>query len=275
MALVNKQWHQSDWIGLGATAVIHLLVLAAAMLMNMDSPQQQRTSFIEVTLGEYKSGTLAEYSQEKNKQVATRPTPSETPTEEPETEQEPTEQKQTPTADEETKPVDLPDQQEEVDEPEVTTPEVEETDPKEQQKEASEEQTEVAPEARKAEETQEGAETSGDVRGAKGDPNAAQGTGNDQDKSAPYELKWEGNIERAPQVQPMPSYSAEVEAVITVRFQVKPDGTVGRIIPLKKMNPELEREVISTLRSWRFSQLPSGVPQKAQWGTITFRFVFD
>lgn len=65
------------------------------------------------------------------------------------------------------------------------------------------------------------------------------------------------------------------EATITIRFKVKPDGSIGRVVPLKKMNPKLEREVTRTLRSWRFSQLPSGLPQQSQWGTITFRFVLE
>lgn len=94
-------------------------------------------------------------------------------------------------------------------------------------------------------------------------------------KSAPYELKWEGDIERNPMVQPLPDNIADAEATITIRFEVKPDGTVGRIVPLKEMNPELEREVMRTLRSWRFSRLPSGVPQQSQWATITFRFVVE
>jgi TonB family protein len=71
----------------------------------------------------------------------------------------------------------------------------------------------------------------------------------------------------------MPNYVVEVEAVISVRFEVRADGTVGRIQPLQRMNPELEREVMTTLRSWRFSRLPAGVPQESQWGRITFRFV--
>ena len=41
------------------------------------------------------------------------------------------------------------------------------------------------------------------------------------------------------------------------------------------MNAELETEVQSILRSWRFSRLPSSVPQQPQWGTITFQFVFS
>lgn len=99
------------------------------------------------------------------------------------------------------------------------------------------------------------------------------GTSNDPVRSAPYQLAWEGDIQRAPLQQPMPRYVVEVEAVITVRFEVRADGTVGRVQPLQRMNPELEREVLSTLRSWRFSPLPAGVPQESQYGRITFRFV--
>ncbi len=101
------------------------------------------------------------------------------------------------------------------------------------------------------------------------------GTSNDPVRSAPYQLAWEGDIQRAPLQQPMPNYVVEVEAVITVRFEVRPDGTVGSLQPLQRMNPELEREVMNTLRGWRFSQLPKrpGVPQESQWGRITFRFV--
>lgn len=95
------------------------------------------------------------------------------------------------------------------------------------------------------------------------------------DRSAPYDLQWEGELDRSPMVQPLPSNPTNEEATITIRFEVKPDGSLGRVFPLRQMNPELEREVMSTLRSWRFSRLPSGVPQEPQWGTITFRFVLD
>jgi TonB family protein len=97
----------------------------------------------------------------------------------------------------------------------------------------------------------------------------------ENESHAPYELKWEGDIDRAPMVQSLPGNVSNSESVITVRFEVRPDGTVGRVIPLRKMGPELEREVMSTLRTWRFSRLPSGSPQQTQWGTITFRFVFE
>lgn len=94
-------------------------------------------------------------------------------------------------------------------------------------------------------------------------------------ESEPYEIQWEGDIERIPLIQPLPNNVADIEAVITVRIEIRPNGTVGRIIPLRKMSPELETEVMRTLRSWRFNNLPTGIPQQPQWGTITFRFITD
>lgn len=92
-------------------------------------------------------------------------------------------------------------------------------------------------------------------------------------ESAPFDLKWEGDLDRSPLVQPLPSNTTNTEGEVSVRFEVRPDGTVGRIIPLRKLDPELEQEVQRTLRNWKFSRLPAGAPQQAQWGTITFRFM--
>ena len=91
---------------------------------------------------------------------------------------------------------------------------------------------------------------------------------------SPYELKWEGDIRRVPLAQPLPINIGNSNASITVRFEVRPNGTVGRIIPLRKMHAELEMEIMRTLRSWRFNRLPKGI-QQPQWGTVTFRFITD
>ena len=88
-----------------------------------------------------------------------------------------------------------------------------------------------------------------------------------------FELKWEGELGRDPRVIPLPVNRTNTDATITIRFEVNPDGSIGRTLPIQRMNPELEREVMRTLRNWRFNPLPSHVPQEAQWGTITFRFV--
>ena len=261
--------------GLAASGITAVVLLLFSIWYSIDTNRNMRPYFIEVEFGEFQSGQLSEFSEQQNEQLATRQNPSETPTEEPvEDSPEPETTPET-TAQENTKPVDLPDEVEEVLEDPVETPETEVLDPTQNASEVAEEEIEIPPQAQMDEEQSEGAEESGDPDGNRGATDSDQGSGTDTDESAPYELQWEGDIERAPMVQPLPSNVANTEAVITVRFEVRPNGTVGRIIPLRKMNPELETEVLRTLRSWRFSRLPSGVPQQAQWGTITFRFVFD
>lgn len=234
-----------------------------------------RPSFIEVEFGEFQSGAPAEFAEEQAEQVATRPEPSETEPENVEPDEtDPVEEEQ-PTTEETVKPVDAPEQTEEIDAEVVETPETDKVDPQDETAADESEEVTVPPKTEEADVQQEGEETSGDEEGNTGELDADQGTGNEQEKSAPYELNWEGDIERNPTVQPLPDNVSGDEATITIRFEVKPDGSIGRIIPLKKMNAELEREVMKTLRSWRFSRLPSGIPQESQWGTITFRFVFD
>ena len=261
--------------GLAVSSITALLLLLFSIWYSIDLDQGMRPSFIEVEFGEFQSGQLSEFSEQQNEQVATRQNPSKTPTEEPvEDAPEPENTPET-SALENTKPVDLPDEIEEVIEQTVQTPDTEILDPSQNASEVAEEEIEIPPQSQMDEDQSDGAEESGDPDGNRGATDSDQGSGTDTDETAPYELKWEGDIERAPMVQPLPTNVANAEAVITVRFEVRPNGTVGRIIPLRKMNAELETEVLRTLRSWRFSRLPSGVPQQAQWGTITFRFVFS
>lgn len=264
-----------DRFGLMVTGGVHVVLLAIFLLYTFTIEANVRPSYIEVEFGEFRSGTPAEYAEQQAEQVETRPNPSETEPENPEPETPDPVEEQESTTEETTKPVDVPDQVEEVEEQEVKTPETDKVDPQKETSTEEEKEVTVPPKSEKDEIQQEGAENSGDEQGNTGELNADQGTGNEQQKSAPYELKWEGDIERNPMVQPLPDNTTGSEATITIRFEVKPDGSVGRIIPVKKMNPELEREVMRTLRSWRFSRLPSGVPRQSQWGTITFRFVLE
>lgn len=267
---------EEDRFGLGITAAIHLILIIIAILYTIDFNLQSRAAFMEVTLGEFRSGTIAQQAPVQREQVATRPNPAETPPEDPDPEiTQPVETPQNP-VEETTKPVNLPEQTEEiVDDETVETPETDIINP--QTNEQTEDVVEEVspPQTQEAEQVEEGVEESGDERGTRGDPNVDQGIGNNPDRSAPYDLQWEGELNRSPMVQPLPANQTNEEAVITIRFEVHPDGSLGRVLPLRKMNPELEREVMRTLRGWRFSRLPSGVPQEPQWGTITFRFVLD
>ncbi|HEX6982955.1 MAG TPA: TonB family protein [Balneolaceae bacterium] len=264
-----------DRFALMVSGGIHLVLLLLFLVYSFSTEVNMRPSFIEVEFGEFNTGSPAEFAEQKNEEVATSPDPSEVEPEQPEpTPPEPVEQQQT-TTQKTVKPVDIPDQTEEIQEEELQTPETDKVDPKKETAVEVPKKVMVPPMTEQAEVQEEGEEISGDQQGNTGEMNVDQGSGNDDEKSSPYELTWEGNIERAPMVQPLPDNIAGTEATITIRFEVKPNGTLGRIIPLKKMNPELEREVMQTLRNWRFSRLPSGVPQQSQWGTITFRFVLE
>lgn len=272
---IKRHTDEEDRFGLAITAAIHIVILIIALLYTIES-NMNRAAFMEVTLGEFRSGMLAQQSEVQNEQVATRPNPSEVEPEEVDPEiTEPVETPQNP-VEETSKPVDLPDQEEEIpDDETVETPDTDVINPETEEETEEVVEEVVPPQTQEDEEITEGVEDSGDEEGAAGDPNVDQGPGNTPDKSAPYDLQWEGELNRSPMIQPLPDNQTNEEAVITIRFEVHPDGSLGRVIPLKKMNPELEREVMRTLRSWRFSRLPSGAPQEPQWGTITFRFVLE
>lgn len=272
---MQPHFTKDDGRALIATIGVASLLLAFSLWYTIDMGRNMRPSFIEVEFGEFQTGSMTEFSEQENEEVATRPNPSEVETEEPTEESPEVEDVPEETTVEDTKPVDLPDEVEEVVEEAIETPVTDEIDPTQVTEESQEEEVEIAPIAQEDIETQEGAEESGDVDGAVGDTDSDQGLGNDEENTSPYELKWEGDLVRDRRLGSLPRNTANVEAVITVRFQVRPDGTVGQIIPLRKMSPELEREVMTTLRTWRFTRLPESAPQEIQWGSITFRFVFD
>lgn len=255
------------------TAAVHILILVLAVLYRVTLSPDERPAYIEVTLGEFQSGAPAERAEQMEQEVETRP---EQPRPEPEDPAEVVpEEVVEPVQEvlEEVKPVDLPDQPELEAGEEIESPETEIIDQNVTDQPQEQAPSEV-PEAVVGTVPQEGVPESGDEAGDVGEMNVEQGTGRTEESSSPYDLQWEG-LERNPMVQPLPVNPVNEEAIVRFRFQVNPDGSIGRIIPLIKGNPELEREVQRTLRSWKFSRLPASAPQEAQWGTITFRFVLD
>jgi TonB family protein len=264
-----------DQFALATTGGVHLVLIVFFILYSFNINQNVRPSFIEIEFGEYKSGTQAEFAEQTNEEVATSPNPSEVEPKEPEPDQPEPVEEQVATTAETTKPVDVPDQKEEVQEEELKTPETDKVDPEKETSTEKKEEVVIPPKTKRAETQQQGAENSGDKEGNQGKINADQGTGNEVEKAAPFNLNIEG-ISRDPLVKPIPDNAAGYEATITIRFEVTPEGRVTNIIPLRKSgSPEIDREVITTLNSWRFSRLPSNVPQQNQTGTITFRFVLD
>ena len=62
------------------------------------------------------------------------------------------------------------------------------------------------------------------------------------------------------------------EAVVKIRFTVRPDGSVGQMVPMQKGDPTLEEITIKALRQWRFNPLGRTENQRNVQGIITFRY---
>lgn len=74
---------------------------------------------------------------------------------------------------------------------------------------------------------------------------------------------------------PLPEVRVNVETEIELKFWVLPDGTVGRVIPLRKGDTTLETIAINYLKNWRFEPLTTSGAQEEQWGTIPFKFLLQ
>lgn len=65
---------------------------------------------------------------------------------------------------------------------------------------------------------------------------------------------------------------AESSGDIKLRFWVLPDGTVGRVLPIRKGSAYLEGIAVNHIKRWRFSPLAKEGPRREEWGTVLYRF---
>lgn len=88
------------------------------------------------------------------------------------------------------------------------------------------------------------------------------------------DVDWGGKGIRKIQSWNIPPYPDGVakEADVKLQFSILPDGTVGKIIPLRKADTRLEMAAINSLRKWRFEPIPSSKKQLEQVVMITFPF---
>jgi len=70
----------------------------------------------------------------------------------------------------------------------------------------------------------------------------------------------------------MPQVKLKVDVEIELTLWVLPNGTVDRVVPSVKGDPDLERIAIQYLKQWRFVPLPKDQPQVEQSGTIPIKF---
>lgn len=261
--------------GITVSVATHLVLLLIAWLIYSTPQEEERVALMEVTLGEFQEAAPAQTGPEPIDEPEDTPEPDPQPEPEPEpAEPEP----ETPPLTEPEAPVELPEQPEPVISDEVIeTPETQEPDPESIPEPEPEPEPELEPEPAEEPEPEPRRPSllGGNPAESSDRDSSEDGAGRDDESSAPYSLEWEGDISRDPQTNPLPEYTVDVEAVITVRFAVEPDGTVGSVTPLRRTDPDLENEVVRTVRQWRFNRLPSGVPQETQHGVVTFRFVLD
>ena len=92
-----------------------------------------------------------------------------------------------------------------------------------------------------------------------------------EDSQSAFEIR--GPVSKRRQVVYKPSLpkTAPAEGEIELKFWVLPDGTVGRIVPVKRGDPFLEEEAIRYLKKWKFNPLDKA--QGEEWGIIPIRFV--
>jgi TonB family protein len=69
---------------------------------------------------------------------------------------------------------------------------------------------------------------------------------------------------------PLPEPVASMGGLIKLKFWVLPDGSIGRIVPLVRSDPALEKAAIEFLEKWRFEPVAKGSPE--QWGILPIRF---
>ncbi len=78
---------------------------------------------------------------------------------------------------------------------------------------------------------------------------------------------------RVTYIPPIPRVETPVETQFEIKFWVRPDGTVDRVIPVRRAGDiELERIATDYLGKWRFGAIPENEPQVEEWGTVTVEF---
>jgi outer membrane biosynthesis protein TonB len=164
---LKKYLKDENRFGAAVTGVLHLLLLIFAILYHIHMDVDTRPAYIEVTLGEFQTGTVAEYAEQQQEEVATRPDPPPVEPDEPDPEIPEPEETPQPEAEETAKPVDLADQIEEIDAEVLETPDTDQINPEVVQQQ-QEEVVESPPRIAEADQIREGEEESGHVDGTRG-----------------------------------------------------------------------------------------------------------
>jgi TonB family protein len=85
------------------------------------------------------------------------------------------------------------------------------------------------------------------------------------------EIEWGGGGNRIVLMKKPPKFprGVNLSGEIRIKFRVQPDGTVSRMVILKKTDPALENAALEALKQWRFNPIKDSVEME---GIIPFRF---
>lgn len=84
------------------------------------------------------------------------------------------------------------------------------------------------------------------------------------------DIDWGGGGNRVVLVKKKPPFPSGAQpATIRIQFRVRPNGTVGRMMPLQKADPRLEQAAMDALRLWKFNPIPGSAEMV---GIIPFQF---
>jgi hypothetical protein len=224
------QFKKDDWLSIGGSLALHLVLLLMLSLMIGASVEETPVGFIEVDFGPFAEGRPV---------VSARPQPQD-PTPEP-VEADPEEEQQPAVAPpEDVRPVDLPEQVEEIqDEEVIEVPEAETIAP-----DQSQEEEEIVDEVPQPETETVQPLGSGALTDLSGELPGDEGESNEPNRSSPFQIE---GLNRAPVSTPLPVYSEQVNAIIQVRIVVDPQGRIIQRIPLIKGNANLEKAVMDAL----------------------------
>ena len=245
---------KEDRTGLAFSAGFHIVVLVLLAWLSVSAAETQPMGFLEVEFGPFSEGRPI-------RQAPVQEQPEPQPQEE-----QPQQERRTPVAPpENVKPVELPDadqnnaEEETVDVPksEVIAPQKSTTKAEKPDEKPQEAKEVVRPLGSGALTKDDGADT--------GD----EGKSNQEKASAPYQIE---GLNREAVNTPLPVYVADRDVRMTVRIEVDPRGNVTSVIPVRRGDPDQDRQVMQVIRQWRFNALPSNAPQVSQSGTVTFVF---
>ena len=89
-------------------------------------------------------------------------------------------------------------------------------------------------------------------------------------ETAPFPIQGPVSKRKVIYRPPPPAAVTVTSETVELKFWVHPDGTVGKIVPIVRADPSLEKAAMSFLKKWRFQTFPQG--NQDQWGTISIRF---